>query len=109
MDRSPRKTARQWAKLVSKYSAGTLSEREFCTRHDVKLASLRKWRYHFAAQSSKTSESKPSAFVKVNAAAPRTAQQSAVLYIGQDVRLECPATYDVATLAQLALAVHHGR
>ena len=109
MDRSPRKTAKQWAKLVSKYCAGTLSEREFCVRHDVKLASLRKWRYHFAAQNSKTSESTPAAFVKVTAATPRTAQQSAVLCIGQDIRLEFPTSYDVASLAQLALAVHHGR
>lgn len=109
MDRSPRKTAKQWAKLVSKYCAGTLSEREFCARHGVKLASLRKWRYHFAAQSPKRLESSPAAFVKVTAGTTRSVQQSAVLCIGQDIRLECPASYDVASLAQLALAVHHGR
>lgn len=108
MDRSPRKTAEQWAKLVSEYCAGTLSEREFCARHDVKLASLRKWRYHFAAKNPKTPASAPAAFVKVTGTT-RPVQQSAVLCIGQDIRLECPASYDVASLAQLALAVHHGR
>lgn len=109
MKRSPYKTAKQWAQLISEHNAGTLSEREFCTRHNVKLASLRKWRYHFAAQSPEKSESAPAAFVKVITDTTGSIQQSAVLCIGQDIRLECPASYDIASLAQLALAVHHGR
>ena len=47
MNRSPRKSAEQWAKLVDEYTNGELSERDFCARHDIKLASLRKWRYQF--------------------------------------------------------------
>jgi len=42
--------------------------------------------------------------VKLTAGTTRPVQQSAVLCIGQDIRLECPASYDVASLAQLALA-----
>lgn len=109
MTRSPRKTAAQWAQLVTEYTASTESERDFCARHDIKLATLRKWQYHYAAQESNSPRSTPAAFVKVTASASRSVQPSSVLRIGQDIRLECPASFDVVSLAQLALAVHHGR
>ena len=47
MKRSPRRSAAQWAELVAEFSGGTENERDFCTRRGLRLATLRKWRYHF--------------------------------------------------------------
>lgn len=109
MKRSVRKSAAQWAELVSEYQAGSESERDFCTRHDVKLASWRKWRYHYKSGKQQNTPVSTSPFVKVNVRQYRAPQDTAVLCIGTDIRLECPSCFDVASLARLALAVHHGR
>ena len=109
MKRTPRKSATQWKALVSEYDAGSESERDFCHRHKLKLVTLRKWRYHFKSpKKQRTARSQPP-FVKVNVSPSRPVRDTAVLHIGQDVRLECPASFDVPALAQLALAVHNGR
>jgi len=109
MKRTPRKSADQWAALIAEYDAGSENEREFCQRHGFKLVTLRKWRYHFKSPRKQRSTASRSPFVKVDVHTARVPQESAVLHIGQDIRLECPASYDVSSLAQLALAVHHGR
>ena len=108
MTRSPRKSAAQWAELVTEFSRGTENERDFCTRHGLKLATLRKWRYRYRAGNPADADQSPARFVKVNLPDARVAHAAAVLCIGTDIRLECPASYDVASLAQLTLAVHHG-
>ncbi len=109
MKRSPRRSAAQWAELIAEFSGGTESERDFCTRRGLKLATLRKWRYHFQPRSQADADQSTSRFVKVNLPDARGTHGIAVLCIGTDIRLECPASFDVSSLAQLALAVHHGR
>ncbi|MFT6301848.1 MAG: hypothetical protein ACI9XK_002021 [Granulosicoccus sp.] len=99
----------QWEKLVTEFSTGSENEREFCSRLDMKLITLRKWRYHFQSQHNASTNPKPARFVKINVPEERVSHLAAVLCIGPDIRLECPVTYDVSSLAQLALAVHHGR
>jgi len=109
MNRSPRKSAAQWAELVSEYQLGTETEREFCERHAIKLVTLRKWRYHFTPAKRPSAQRSQPSFIKANVSASCAPQQSAVLCIGHDIRLECPASYDISELATLALALHHGR
>ncbi len=110
MNRSSRKSAAQWAELVAEFSKGTESELDFCARHRLKLATLRKWRYRYAASNKTQADGhSPSRFVKVTLPEARMLHEAAVLCIGTDIRLECPASYDIQALAQLALAVHHGR
>lgn len=109
MKRSPRRSAAQWAELVAEFSRCKENERDFCTRHGLKLATLRKWRYHFQSGNQADADQSPARFVKVKLPDARTAHTAAVLCIGTDIRLECPASFDVSSLAQLALAVHHGR
>lgn len=109
MKRTPRKSATQWAALVSEYDAGSESEQDFCRRYNLKLVTLRKWRYHFKSPKKQRTTRSQAPFVKVNMTPSRTPQETAVLHIGQDIRLECPASYDVSSLAQLALSVLHGR
>ena len=100
MIRPSRKSAVQWAELVTEFSNGTESERDFCLRQGVKLATLRKWRYHYQAKRHVGSTKMPTGFVKVNfrEAPVDVAHSPAVLCLGTDIRLECPASYDVATL-----------
>lgn len=109
MKRSSRRSAAQWAELVAEFSRGTENERDFCTRHGLKLATLRKWRYRCEAEHKADADQSAARFVKVNLPDARAPHGAAVLCIGTDIRLECPASFDVSSLAQLALAVHHGR
>ncbi len=109
MKRSPRKSAARWAELVAEFSQGTESERDFCTRRGIKLATLRKWRSRYD-RAKQTDTSQPSArFVKVNLAKTVGPRSGAVFCIGTDIRLECPTSYDPSDLAQLVLAVRLGR
>jgi len=86
MNRSPRKSAIQWAELVSEYTSGQESERDFCARHGVKLATLRKWRTHFKARDKQAANPAPtSAFVKVNVQQRPVSNDAAVLHIGNSV------------------------
>ena len=108
MNQISRKSAAQWAELVASYTTGTLSERDFCKHHNVNLASLRKWRYHYKSLEKK--QRQDTAFVKIKASHPSSAQhEPAVVCVGADIRVECPSTFTVASLAELALALQHGR
>lgn len=111
MNRAPNKSRSQWLELVAEHDNGDESEGEFCARHEIKLNTLRKWRYHFTneAKAKANGHSGSASFVKVKVRPSVASQEAAVLCIGPDIRLECPASYDVSSLAQLALAVHHGR
>ncbi|MEE9333666.1 MAG: hypothetical protein V3U65_06205 [Granulosicoccaceae bacterium] len=111
MNRAANKSRSQWAELVAQYDNGEEREGDFCARHEIKLNTLRKWRYHFKneAKAKAKGQSGSASFVKVNVRPSAVSQEPAVLCIGPDIRLECPASYDVLSLAQLALAVHHGR
>lgn len=77
MKRSLRKSAVQWAELVAEFSSGTESERDFCTRHGLKLATLRKWRYHYQFRNQADAEQSPARFIKVNLPDARTAHTAA--------------------------------
>lgn len=109
MDRSPRKSAERWAALITEFDAGSESELDFCQRHVLKLVTLRKWRYRYKSPTPQRTSKIPQPFIKMNVQNPVVQQSSAVLCIGQDIRLECPASFDVSSLAQLALTVHYGR
>ena len=74
MKRSPRRSAAQWAELVAQFSRGTENERDFCTRHGLKLATLRKWRYRSGAEHKADADQSPARFVKVKH--PRCPQSS---------------------------------
>lgn len=109
MKRSPRKSAAQWAELVAEFSQGSESERDFCTRRSIKLATLRRWRSRYDPVKQTDADQPPARFVKVNLPNAVSPHSGAVLYIGTDSRMECPASYDPSDLAQLIMAIRHGR
>jgi len=108
MNRSPNKTAAQWQSLINEFIDSGESD-----QRDIKLNTLRKWRHQIAAEGKKAAAAHTGkGFVKVSAldkAGGAGSSDVATLHIGTELRLECPASFDVAALAQLALAVHHGR
>ena len=112
MARSPNKTAAQWQALVDEFLSSGVSEQVFCEQRDIKLNTMRKWRYQFAAELRKPTSEKPrKGFIKVSTPSTESNTSStgaAVLCIGSDIRLECPTHFDATSLAQLTLAVHHG-
>jgi len=109
MKQSIRKSASQWEQLIKEFAEGVESERKFCTRYGIKLATLRKWRYQFGIPRKPASAGKQSpGFFKVSLKpAPVVQLPGAVLCLGNEIRLECPEQYDINSKAQLAL--HHGR
>ena len=111
MKKSAYRSSAQWTKLIAEYNAGTESEREFCERYDMKLSLLRKWRYRFKSQSKQHVKKEKPAFAKVNVTTTlriKMDRDAAVLHIGSDFRLKCPASFDISALAQFALEVHRG-
>jgi hypothetical protein len=43
MNRADNKSAAQWETIVAEFCSSSESEREFCSRRDIKLITLRKW------------------------------------------------------------------
>lgn len=44
MNHRPRKSSQQWEDLINKQEQSQLSQKAFCTKHDVSYASFAKWR-----------------------------------------------------------------
>lgn len=109
MQRSPRKPAAQWAELVAEFQASGETERQFCQRNSLVLRTFRKWRYRQirSAQSAQLNR-KRGAFVEVTRPVAAVSD-SVILCVGDDIKLECPVSMGIESLAQLALAVRHGR
>ncbi|MGI9303384.1 MAG: IS66 family insertion sequence element accessory protein TnpA [Gammaproteobacteria bacterium] len=109
MPQAPRKSAARWAELVGEFQQGDETEREFCQRHGFLLSTFRKWRYRYNRTAPTAAPGRQrSAFVKVTRSAT-TGSAPIVVRIGNAITLECPATLDMESIAQLARAVHHGR
>jgi len=111
--RAPHRPASEWQSIIAEFNAGADSEREFCAKRDIKLVTLRKWRYHFKVDLKRTADKKHSGsgFAKVQVR-PRTDESpvhtGVTLRLGSDIRLECPSSFDASALARLALELHRG-
>ena len=88
-----------------------LSETKFCEQHDLGLVSFRKWRCKYATKKATTKPTKRG-FTSVNV---RTTEQQVTgnhtgiqIHLGSQVRIDCQSQ-PIEVIAQLALAVPHGR
>lgn len=107
-----RRSAQEWSTIVAAFKDSGLSEREFCEQQDLNLFSLRKWRYKRSASKSSVSSgnSKSGNFKPVVVGqSKQLAQTNAVrIHLGSEVQIDCESL-SIDSIAQLALAVRHGR
>ena len=66
--RRPRKTAKQWERLVEQQTSSGISIAEFCKQHDVALSTFSKWHRKFKVNASPAKN----AFKQVKAPQPST-------------------------------------
>jgi|GEM_PF-2342283 len=71
--RRPRKTAKQWERLIEQHGASELTIAQFCQQHDVALSTFSKWHRKFKTDSAPTKN----AFKQVKTSKPIVAEASA--------------------------------
>lgn len=87
--RRPRKTAKQWEKLIEQQGTSGLSIAEFCQQRDVALSTFNKWYRKFKLRSTP----EKSAFKQVKTPEPAEAKRPAPplsiisLQVGSDILL----------------------
>ncbi len=107
--RRAKKSAQQWSEIIEEFEFSGLSESEFCENLDLSPATFRKWRYRMSKPISESSRSTSGSFapVAINQSDSQCCAQ-AVIDLGAEVRIECDSL-SISAIAQLALAVRHGR
>ena len=108
--RRARRTADQWATLVEEFEHSSLNEIQFCDERDLGLSSFRKWRYRIRAKTAKPVRGgQRSGFAPVSVCESDISTQVSVnIDLGSEVKIHC-ASLSIESIAQLALAVRHGR
>jgi hypothetical protein len=104
-ERRVRRSREQWHEIVAEFCAGSESERTFCERCGLTLATFRKWRYRFNSRPPEAA-AEP-AFIEVTRSAETS--EGVVLHIAGGICVECPASMSVYTIAELVEALRGGR
>ena len=105
--RRARRTADQWATLVEEFAQSGQNEIQFCDERDLGLSSFRKWRYRIRAKP--VHGGQRSCFAPVSVFDPDVSTQASVnIDLSPEVKIHC-TTLSIESIAQLALAVRHGR
>ncbi|MCP5458761.1 MAG: hypothetical protein H6971_03900 [Gammaproteobacteria bacterium] len=65
MPETKRRTARQWAEIITQYRASGLSDTLFCREHGLTLRTFRKWKYRNPVTQQKPAAKTQGAFVEL--------------------------------------------
>ena len=96
---SKREINRQrWYERIEDWKQGGLTQKAFCERHHLGLASFQRWRRIFMT-GVQTRELSPVSFLPVHVTAPTVC--SLTLRINDNLRIEIPAGFDPVTLKQV--------
>jgi len=88
----------RWLERVQAWEHSGLTQKAFCTKHHLGLASFQRWRRIFMTE--ETSNESPSVtFLPVNLVEPSTSNLT--LRVNDQLRLEIPAGFDPHTLKQV--------
>jgi len=66
--RRPRRSATQWAEIITHYRQSNLNARLYCEQHDYSLATLRKWQTRFSGHEANDDSPSPGRLVELIAA-----------------------------------------
>ena len=108
MSATNRRTARQWAEIITQYRASGLSDTSYCRKHGLTLRTFRQWKYRCRAAQPKRSAQAPGAFVEI---VPAPQNEAGPLRICLDARLivECPVGMPLDAVVRLIEALRDGR
>ena len=105
-----RRSASEWAALVSEFQASGEPEAVFCERKGLALGTFRKWRYEQGVRSDgrrRTAKQRSDFIQLVPSSASRTG--GVIVHVGGGVHIECPGHMDIESVAQLVRAVRDER
>lgn len=108
--RRARKSAQQWAEIIKEFQSSELSEPEFCESLDLSPVTFRKWRYKTVNQTKESPSTKAGNFapIAISQSDPQCCAKAVRIDLGAEVTIECDFL-SISAIAQLALAVRHGR
>jgi len=100
---SKRETNRQrWFDHIEAWQQSALTQKVYCKRHQLGLASFQRWRSIVAkASQPKTA---PATFFPVDIV-PSVSAPTLVLHLGSDLRIEIPAGFDAEMLTRAVQAL----
>ena len=108
--RRARKSAQQWAEIIKEFQSSGLSESEFCESLDLSPVTFRKWRYKTSNRTNESPSTTSGNFapIAINQPDPQCCAKAVRIDLGAEVTIECDFL-SISAIAQLALAVRHGR
>ena len=96
---SKREVNRQrWSERIQHWKRSNLTQKAFCERHQIGLASFQRWRGVFAKEG--TPESTPATFLPIKLVQSASAPNM-VVCLGEDLRIEIPVGFDPVMLKQV--------
>ena len=99
---SKREIDRQrWSERIQNWKRSGLTQKAFCERHQLGLASFQRWRRIFMTEA-KPAESSAVSFLPVKLTLPKA---SSLTLLVDDLRIEIPVGFDPVTLTQVVQAI----
>jgi len=100
---SKREVNRQrWSERIQHWKRSGLTQKAFCERHQIGLASFQRWRGIFAKEGKL--KATPATFLPINIV-QSTSAPSLALCLGEDLCIEIPVGFDPVTLKQVVQAL----
>jgi hypothetical protein len=100
---SKREVNRQrWSERIQHWKRSDLTQKAFCERHQIGLASFQRWRGIFAQE--EKSKAPPATFLPINIV-QSASTPSLALCLGEDLRIEIPVGFDPVMLKQVVHAL----
>jgi hypothetical protein len=114
VQRAARRSAAEWSQIVAEFDPAREAEQAFCDRRGLLWVTFHKW-YRVAQglskpRSRRRRSSLPARFVQVSIPTSTAHRIGDVLTVhAGDVRIECPVSLGIESIAQLVKAVRHER
>lgn len=109
--RAARRSAAEWAQIVAEFDPAAEAAQAFCDRRGLVPSTFHKW-CRIAQGLSKPrvsrGRSSPARFVQVSIPTAQRTRELLTVHAG-DVRIECPASLGIESIARLVKAVRHER
>ena len=104
-NRAARQSAEQWSEIITEFQGSSLSVEAFCRRKGFAISTFNRWRNRFSRTTAHADHSIPARRISGFVEAVGAQDMTVVIAVGDAVRLECPVSMGLESIARLALAV----
>jgi len=102
MATNSRRTPQQWAEIVASFHASGMTQHAFCSQHGIGSTTLDKWKRRLADTVPGRTSSK--SFISLHPVSDAN-NSTVTVHAGNGVRVDCPLSMGIDTIAALTRAM----